>query len=133
MIGVDSNVLLRLIVADDQHQHALALEYFDHRTASDPAYISEVVLAETIWVLIRHYGYEQGAVRQIFRDFLDVLDMEFARSDLLRRAFDRAAKEPKADLADMIIVTLAQNVGCSAVVTFDGKAARLIDEMTLLA
>ncbi len=36
MIGVDSNLLLRLFVEDDADQHRRALEFFSERSAEEP-------------------------------------------------------------------------------------------------
>jgi predicted nucleic acid-binding protein len=51
VIGVDTNVLVRFLTADDPDQHTRALGFFEQRSSADPAFLSAVTIAETIWVL----------------------------------------------------------------------------------
>ncbi|NJR13735.1 MAG: type II toxin-antitoxin system VapC family toxin [Phyllobacteriaceae bacterium] len=55
MIGIDTNVLLRLLVIDDPVQNALARTFFESRTIEDPAYVSAITLAEPSWSLRRRW------------------------------------------------------------------------------
>ncbi len=58
MVAVDTNVVVRLLVADDRRQFAVARELF----AGGPVWIGETVLVETAWVLRRLYGMEDEAI-----------------------------------------------------------------------
>ena len=51
MCAVDTNVLVRLLVADDRAQTRRALSYLEARR---PLWISTVVLVETVWVPLLH-------------------------------------------------------------------------------
>ena len=62
MIGVDSNVLLRLLIEEDSEQCKRSRAFFSERTARDPAFISCTVLAELIWLLRRRFGYTNDAI-----------------------------------------------------------------------
>jgi hypothetical protein len=50
-IGLDTNVLVRYLTQDDATQAALANEFVDQLTESQPGYLTMNVLAETYWFL----------------------------------------------------------------------------------
>ncbi len=58
MIAVDTNVVVRLLVADDERQFGVARELF----AGGPVWIGETVLVETAWVLGRLYGMDAETI-----------------------------------------------------------------------
>ena len=51
MIGLDTNVLLRLFVEDDARQSERARRYVGAATAYEPCLINSVVIAEFAWTL----------------------------------------------------------------------------------
>lgn len=62
MTAVDTNVLVRLLTADDPKQTAAARSLF----TSGPIWIAKTVFLETAWVLRSLYGYEESAIRDGF-------------------------------------------------------------------
>ena len=70
MIAVDTNVLLRYLLHDDNAQAARADVVFD---AADTVLITDVVLLETVWTLAgRKYRLDKaelvGVLEQLFRE-----------------------------------------------------------------
>ena len=59
MAAVDTNVLVRLLVADDLAQTRRALAYLEARP---PLWVSTVVLVETVWVLTEVYGWSKAQI-----------------------------------------------------------------------
>ena len=59
MTAVDTNVVVRLLTADDPKQAAAARSLF----AAGPIWIAKTVLLETGWVLRSLYGFEDSAIR----------------------------------------------------------------------
>jgi predicted nucleic-acid-binding protein len=57
MAAVDTNVLVRLLVADDPGQTQRALSFLE---AHRPLWVSTVVLVETVWVLTAVYGWSKA-------------------------------------------------------------------------
>ena len=56
MIALDTNVLVRFLVADDEEQNQRATELIEAAIQKEDAlYISDIVLVETVWVLSRSY------------------------------------------------------------------------------
>ncbi len=132
MIGVDTNVLLRLFVLDDASQHQRAKHFFASRSADDPAYIGIIVLVELVWVLHRTYGYPYLRIYELLRALLNSPDIVIEKATLIEEVIEFAA-QPKADFNDALIATLALEAGCSSTVTFDTKASRRIPGMQVLS
>lgn len=130
MIGVDTNVLVRLLTADDDAQHAVTLEFFGQRTPSDPAFLSAVTIAETIWVLRKTYKFSVtevgGAIETLLGSDDFVIECREAIEDM------RAAAAPDL-MTDFLVAHLGQRAGCSHTVTFDRDAAKAIPSMELIA
>jgi predicted nucleic-acid-binding protein len=66
MTAVDTNVLVRLLTADDPKQTAEARLLF----AAQPIWIAKTVLLETAWVLRSIYGFNESAISDAFRRLL---------------------------------------------------------------
>jgi predicted nucleic-acid-binding protein len=132
MIGVDTNVLVRLVAPDDPQQNAAARAFFAKRTADDPAYISGVVLAETIWLLRRRFGYSRTAVENLIRGILSSDDFRVEHGDRLLQILEEP-EAARSEVADYLIAWSAQMVGCSRTVTFDRRSAKMVPGMELLS
>jgi predicted nucleic-acid-binding protein len=132
MIGIDTNVLVRFFVRDDQRQNELAERFMRRRTADDPVFVSAVVMAEFVWVLEQVYDYSPAQIRALLTLLLTSVNVAIEREDLLRTAIAHAG-EANADVADCIIAALATDAGCQRVMTFDRTAAKRIPEMELLS
>ena len=132
MIGVDTNVFLRFLVQDDdEEQRNLARRFMDTRTADDPAFISSVTLAETVWVLVKKLKYPQAAIYTALAELFTSSEIIFeAHQELLQLLYQR---DPvRADLADYLVVWAGKRSGCEYTVTFDKTAAKHIPAMELL-
>jgi len=59
LIGLDTNVLIRYIVQDDEQQARLATDVIENQCSiENPAFINEITLCEIVWVLKRAYHYD---------------------------------------------------------------------------
>ena len=132
MIGVDTNVLVRLMVSDDDRQHELAKRFFAARSADDPAYISIIVVAELTWLLRTLYGYDKDRIADGVLALLQSPDLIVERHDLVEEAA-QLSRQPQTGFADVLIAGLARERGCERTVTFDKQAGRRIEGMELLA
>jgi predicted nucleic-acid-binding protein len=132
MIGIDTNVLLRLLVIDDPVQNALVRTFFESRTLEDPAFVSAITLAETVWSLRKAMGYSEKAVHHALTHLLAMEGLVFEHEEALLKELDRPTPFPSG-IADQIVVWSCLSAGCSKVVTFDRKAATRIAAMELLA
>lgn len=130
MIGLDTNVLIRYVVRDDPAQTRLTDNLLDSLTSDDPGYVPLIVLVECWWVLDRSYGYPLERRRAFVEALLASQELRVERTDTVRAALRRT--HDGADLADAVIAVGATEAGCSAIMTFDRRAARAAG-MTLLA
>ena len=131
MIGVDTNVLIRLLAPDDEKQNTAARSFFSDRSPDDPAYVSSIVLAETIWLLRRRLGYSRTAVEDAVRSMLASDDFHIEHGERLSALLKQGT--PRAEIADYLIAWSADVAGCLSTVTFDKRSAKSIPSMELLA
>ena len=130
MIGVDTNVLVRLFVPVEPQREA-SLAFFGKGTPADPAYVSLVVLTEFAWVLRRRYRYEFGQIGQGIRWMLDSDDFVVEKRDLVEWALANYTKA-RIDFSDLLIARSSELAGAPRTVTFDQGAAKHVAGMELL-
>ena len=122
MIGVDTNVLVRYLVRDDEQQYAAAAEVLESFTEDDPGFITQVVLAELSWVLARAYRYPAAARLAVMRGLVATASLEFDDAEGLVRALELA--EGGADFGDALVHGAMELFGVRDTVTFDRAAAQ---------
>lgn len=130
MIGVDTNVLVRLLVPGEP-QREKAEAFFAQRSAADPAFVSLVVVVELTWVLNRHYGYEFLQLQKAIQWLLDSDDFVVEHRDRVEWALANYTRS-KIDLPDLLIARAGEESGASRTATFDFNAARFVPGMELL-
>jgi predicted nucleic-acid-binding protein len=114
MIAIDTNVLVRLIVADDPEQTRRA-----RALASDgPMFVPVTVILETEWVLRALYEIPADDITRALRLTLDTTTVE--DRPVVERALDRLARG--LDLADAL--HLVRSSAADAFATFDTKLVR---------
>ena len=121
MIGVDTNVLVRFLVADSAQQHAEVLAMLRRAQARDQAiFIGDIVLAETCWVLSASYALSRERLAAALRALLSADGLEFESDQRCMAALARFEKGT-AGYADYLIAERARDAGCSVLATFDKK------------
>ena len=127
MKGLDTNILLRFLLADDPTQARTASAFIDaHCTEQNPCVVNPVVLAELSWVLRAAYRLDRAAIA-------DAVD-QIANSRMLRisgvadiaKAIDEF-RDGRADFSDCLLGVLNREAGCTVTATFDRKAAEMTD------
>ena len=122
MIGLDTNVLIRYIVRDDQRQTEAATRLIESKcTSEDPGLINLIVLCELVWVLDRGYKYDRRMVARVVRRILSVKELRVDEAESAWRAI-RLYEQGKADFADYIIGLSNQREKAEVTYTFDRKA-----------
>ena len=125
MIGIDANVVVRLIVDDDPKQAAAARDYIrDRCTPDDPGYISNIVLAEVAWILARGYGYSRNDIADAIERVMETAQLQVESSTDVAAALADYRRGP-AGFTDCLIGHLNRTADCTHTVTFDRKAAKL--------
>jgi predicted nucleic-acid-binding protein len=118
--GIDTNVLVRILVADDARQAERARAYVAENA---PCWINRVVLCETVWVLERVYGLGRARISTALKQLLDTRQFEVEDVDAVQAGI--AAIEEGFDFADAMIAATNKIHGCETTATFDRKASRL--------
>lgn len=131
MIGIDTNVLLRFILADQPAQFEVAKEFIGARSLAEPAFISLLVFAESCWVLRRRYGYSNTVIASTFRQLLAAEELLFEDEEFLEQLLAEG-RDYGAGISDHVVAHLAIRAGCNKTVTFDRTAARSVKGMELL-
>jgi predicted nucleic-acid-binding protein len=125
MLGVDTNVLVRYLIRDDQPQYEKARRLIDREVAkSEPVLVSLLVLLETEWVLRSRYQLAKAEVVRAFSALLDTADLAFEDEPSVENAV-YSWKDSAADFADCLIEAHNRRLGCRATATFDGRALKL--------
>ncbi|MCU6453589.1 type II toxin-antitoxin system VapC family toxin [Sphingomonas sp. A2-49] len=119
MIAVDTNVVVRLIVADDEGQLMAALDL----VSRDDAYVSLTVLMETEWVLRSRYAYSRGAIHAAFDALPALLRLHVEAPGDVAWALKRYALG--GELADYLHIASARTIGRFA--SFEKKLADRAD------
>ena len=116
MIAVDTNIVLRLILGDDDRQVA-AIRSLAERAA---LHISLTAMLETGWVLASRYRMTRDDVADALASLLALEGVDIAQSDLVRWAIERY--RAGADWAD--VIHLASSSKSEAFATLDRRLAR---------
>jgi predicted nucleic-acid-binding protein len=125
MIALDTNVLVRFLVRDDEEQFKRAQTLIRREAhAGTPAYISLLVLLETEWVLRSRYKLSKLEILGAFSDLLSAIEMSFENEPSIEEALF-LWKDSTAQFADCLIGAHHRTQGCSATATFDKDAKKL--------
>ncbi|MDR0848767.1 MAG: type II toxin-antitoxin system VapC family toxin [Propionibacteriaceae bacterium] len=122
MKGIDTNVLVRMIMRDDAEQTAIADSFMASLSASKPGYVPLVAAVELWWVLSSSYRRTHDQLCALFEELIDSDDLVFESADDLRAGLVIARSG--AGLADALIAVSSQASGCTSVVTFDKAAVK---------
>lgn len=123
MKAIDTNVLVRFLVNDDEAQARAVMNRFKTaETQRDAFFLPLLVVLETIWVLESAYGIDRGEIIGALGDLLLMPILEFEHRPALQGMLSLAAAN-RSDLSDLLIAEVAHHAGCESVLTFDRKAA----------
>ena len=127
MIAVDTNVLLRYLLRDDEAQAEKSRRLFE---SAERMLITDVVLVEAVWTLIgRRYRATRDDVIAVVGKLLQEPNVRFEDDEVIWSAL-QAYRETEANFADALIVhkaikTAAVEDELQAVYTFDATALQL--------
>jgi len=120
MLALDTNVLVRLLARDDAKQAAAA-----DAAVAKGAWVSQLVLAECVWVLDAVYGRTP-------KQLTDALDLLLAHEHLVLQDADVVAAalahfraKPALGFSDCLVLEIARKAGQLPLLTFDKALGRL--------
>jgi predicted nucleic-acid-binding protein len=117
MIAIDTNVLVRLLVNDDEAQGARARAAFE----TEEIWIGTTVLLETFWVLRSVYDFDDIAIARAIEGALGLPKVQVENSERVKLAL--AAVADRIDIADALHVATTPR-DARAFATFDQELAR---------
>ena len=114
MRSLDTNVLVRVILADDPKQSPVA-----DRIIAEPALVTTTVALETFWVLAEVAGLTKAKAAAALQALMKIDSLTFADAAAVAWALERAAGG--GDFADMLHVATSRAADSFA--TFDRGVA----------
>ena len=125
MLGIDTKVLVRFLVFDDQTQFEKARKLLKREVSSGRrVFINQLVLLETEWVLRSRYGLAKTQMLETISGLLDAPDVQLEDEPAVEEAVF-VWRDANADFADCLIGARNRRLGCNATATFDTKALKL--------
>ncbi len=133
MIGVDTNALLRWLMADilppeDRPQIAAIAAALEKEGAQ--VFVSAVVMAELVWVLRTRAKLKREHIAEAVAGIVADPRLVVEHADAFRKAVS-AFGEGGPGFVDHLIGQIARALGASTTLTFDRDAGRL-DTFTLM-
>ena len=120
MLAVDTNVLVRLIARDDANQVRVADEF-----VRKGAWISHLVLAETVWVLDSVYGLSREKLTVAVEMLLNHRELTLQDADVVAEALENFRKRSGVDFSDCLVLGIAKKAGHIPIGTFDRDFAKM--------
>jgi len=120
MVAVDTNVVVRLFVRDDEAQVAIAEKFIEKG-----AWVSNIVVVEMAWVLGGTYGLSHEQIARIVEMLLEHDRLTLQDSDVVAAALETYHRKPSLGLADCLILENARKAGHLPLGTFDRDLGKL--------
>jgi predicted nucleic-acid-binding protein len=121
VLAIDTNVLVRFLVGDDEEQSSRARRLIER----EPVFVADTVLLESEWVLRGGYGFDARAFVEAIRAFAGLPTVSLESPQRIAAALNW--RELGMDFGDAL--HLAGAADCEAFLTFDRRlvkaAARL--------
>ncbi len=125
MIGLDTNVVLRLLLSDDPAQKMRAVKFIQQAKRQDTRIIITLaVVLEMEWVLRSSAKMSKAQTMSVFDLLLESYDIEIENEKVMEQAL-HIYTNAAADFAECLFLAQYQRMGCDGMMTFDAKAARM--------
>lgn len=122
MVAVDTNVVVRLIVRDNERQ-AVAAE----RVVQQGAWLSALGVAETVWVLSTAYDFGPSQLARAIEMLLENPQLIIEQAGAVERALASFRRRPRLRFTDCLMRELARQAAVLPLATFDRDLAKLED------
>ncbi len=120
MRALDTNVLVRLLVRDEPRQLGAAEKF-----VAGGAWVSHVVLVETLWVLDTAYERTAEQLASAVEMLLAHAQLTLQDADVVEAALGRFREQPTLGFSDCIVLETARKAGHLPLGTFDRRLARI--------
>ncbi len=120
MLAIDTNVLIRILVRDDARQAASA-----DKLILKGAWVSHLVLAETLWVLDAVYERTPEQLILMIEMLLGHETIVVQDADTVTLALANFRRKPAPGFSDCLVLEIARKSGHTPLGTFDKRLAKL--------
>ncbi len=142
MISIDTNVLLRYLLADDTGQYRRSKKLIESK---GPVLIADVVLAETVWTLMgKRFGFDKTQICMVIRTLIGDGNFGFEDSQTVWSALNdyegsKTIRGKSLDFADALIarksvfVVQARAEKFAGFFSFDKAVEQLVGARSIVA
>lgn len=131
MPALDTNVLIRYVVQDDEAQLAAARRLIRKAVSEGQTLFVPVTVAlELEWVLRSRFGYPRDEALEILSTLLSAAELTFESERALEVAL-HLYREGSADFADCLHIALAAQAQELPLWTFDKRAGKVSGAQTI--
>lgn len=124
MKAIDTNILIRFIMKDDEKQAQSVYQLFKQTEQNQhKLFVPILVVLEVIWVLQSVYETPDLEIVKTFSDLLAMPILLFESENVIQDFIESAA-QTKFDLSDLLIAHSAYSSDCKSIFTFDKKASK---------
>jgi predicted nucleic-acid-binding protein len=121
MIGLDTNILVRILVKDDEEQANLVINFIKKNRSQ--LVVNSIVFCELIWVLESCYDYSKQDIIDCLVQVLKTKQFLIPEKEIIRQSLD-LYKKTKIDFSDALIAYKNKLENCNYTITFDKQAAK---------
>jgi len=120
MHAIDTNVLVRLLVRDAPRQFDVAETFI-----AKGAWVSHVVLVETLWVLDAVYERSAEQIGAAVERLLAHADLTLQDADVVAAALGQFRAKPALGFSDCLVLEIARKAGHVPLGTFDRQLGKV--------
>ncbi|MDB3935652.1 type II toxin-antitoxin system VapC family toxin [Granulosicoccus sp.] len=124
MAALETNVLVRYLIADDIKQFEAAKKFIEETIIDETLFILVSVSVELEWVLRSLYELNKTTIITTFNRLLESREIEFQEEPAIEVALSLYT-DSNSDFADCLHIDCAQRQGRLPLMTFDRKASRV--------
>jgi len=124
MPALDTNVLVRYLVADDKKQFEIAKHLIESVIGQESLFVPIFVSIELEWVLRSRYEFSKELILSTFSRLLESREIQFQDESSVEVALSLYT-DHNVDFADCFHIAIAYSNNAAPLMTFDRKASRV--------
>ena len=132
LIGIDTNIIIRLLTQDHAEQFALARSVVASASQEGPLCVNIVTLTECLWVLERQLKLSAVNARRLLGEFLQAPEI-LVPGNTPFGTWQSALLLAHSGWTDIAVAAINSELGCFYTLTFGKRAAKTVPGMELLA